>query len=223
MSHLGILSYYTKKSALPLILGVSVLLTSACGGVLGETDAAGIASHVQIEPGFQVLNNNEARGIGAIRLLEILPNFSGRSVILKGSLNLQTGGSISVVMYSPNMMVPDNSGVNIRFIRSGAKVIATASVNGNSVSVTSAKMDFYFPANLDVIVEVHNMGSRSRILIWRRDFAVYSAATADVDSERSGDLSAPLVTQTGGGGYVGLRLNQATVTAFQVQLPKVLP
>lgn len=210
---------YTSILILPL-LGLSL---SSCGGIIDESNSNGLAPHVLVESGFQVLHENEATGNGALRLMEILPQHGGRSVILKGSLNQNLNSSISLVMYSPNASVPNSSGVTVRFVRSGAKVQATVAINGNQVPVTSPRLDYYFPASLDLIVEVHNTGTRARVLIWRRDFTVYSAATADIDSERSGDLSSVLPYQTGGGGYMGVRLNQATINTLQVQLPKVLP
>lgn len=209
-----------KKILFVLLASISLL---ACGTSADDFVSAGLDSYVQVEPGFQTLNDNEATGNGSLRFLNVLPSLSGRSISIKGTLNQLTGGQISVIMYSSSANVSNSTGVNIRFTRQGTTVNGAIAINGNEVAMSPSRLSFYYPANLDLTIEVHNTGSRSRVLIWRNDLMTYTAATADIDTLNSNHINGTLPTQTASGGFVGLRLNQATVTRFRVALPKVLP
>ncbi|WP_373997701.1 hypothetical protein [Bdellovibrio bacteriovorus] len=210
-----------EKLILKSFLALSFLTIAACSPA-EVTDVSGIDSNTAISGSFQEYDANKIQGIGTIRFTTVLPVSSSRSMALKTSLDNVTSSSVSTVFYSSNAAIPSTNGVSVTFTRSGASVTAQISINGNSSMVSSSRLTFLVPTALDLIVEVHNVNSKARVLIWRRDQITYSPAVADVDTERSGDLVSSLPTQTGGGGFVGLIIQNSTVTAARVDLQKVL-
>ncbi|KYG60919.1 hypothetical protein AZI85_10715 [Bdellovibrio bacteriovorus] len=210
-----------EKLILKSFLALSFLTIAACSPA-EVTDVSGIDSNTAISGSFQEYDANKIQGIGTIRFTTVLPVSSSRSLALKTSLDNVSSSWVSTVFYSSNAAIPSTNGVAVTFTRSGASVTAQISINGNSSMVSASKLTFLVPTALDLIVEVHNVNSKARVLIWRRDQITYSPAVADVDTERSGDLVSSLPTQTGGGGFVGLIIQNSTVTAARVDLQKVL-
>lgn len=210
-----------EKLILKSFLALSFLTIAACSPA-EVTDVSGIDSNTAISGTFQEYDANKIQGIGTIRFTTVLPVSSSRSMALKTSLDNVSSSSVSTVFYSSNAAIPSTNGVAVTFSRSGASVTAQISINGNSSMVSSSRLTFLVPTALDLIVEVHNVNSKARVLIWRRDQITYSPTAADVDTDRSGDLVSSLPTQTGGGGFVGLIIQNSTVTAARVDLQKVL-
>ncbi|HEY1079180.1 MAG TPA: hypothetical protein VGE46_03750, partial [Bdellovibrio sp.] len=103
--------------------------------------------------------------------------------------------------------------------RSGASVNGQIAFNGNTATIPSSALTYYYPASLDLVIDVHNVDSKARVMIWRRNMVQYAAATADIDTN-SNVTSLP--SQNGSGVYMGLILQSATVTAAKVDNPKVL-
>lgn len=159
---------------------------------------------------------------GSIRFSSALPGVaSSRSIKLKASLNDSlTESSVAVTFYNPLQAVPSSSGISVTFVRSGASVTGSITVNGVSRNINSMAMTYFYPTSLDIVVDIHNVGTKPRVLIWRRDRTIYGVDTADVDSER--DLVTPLPNGTATGLFAGLNLVRATVTAAQVSTPMVL-
>ncbi|KHD88188.1 MAG: hypothetical protein OM95_10505 [Bdellovibrio sp. ArHS] len=210
-----------EKFILRSFLALNFLTLVACSAA-NVADVSGIDSNTAVSGTFQEYDTNKIEGIGTIRFTSVLPTSSSRSLALKASLNTVSNSWVSTVFYSSNTSIPSTNGVAVTLSRSGASVVAQISINGNSAMVNSSKLSFFVPTALDLIIEVHNVNSKARVLIWRRDMIGYSPATADVDSERSGDLDSALPTQNGGGGYVGLIIQNAAVTAARVDSQKVL-
>ncbi|KYG63598.1 hypothetical protein AZI87_14465 [Bdellovibrio bacteriovorus] len=210
-----------EKLILKSFLALSFLTIAACSPA-EVTDVSGIDSNTAISGSFQEYDANKIQGIGTIRFTTVLPVSSSRSLALKTSLDNVSSSWVSTVFYSSNAAIPSTNGVAVTFTRSGASVTAQISINGNSSMVSSSRLTFLVPTALDLIVEVHNVNSKARVLIWRRDQITYSPTAADVDTDRSGDLVSSLPTQTGGGGFVGLIIQNSTVTAARVDLQKVL-
>lgn len=211
-----------EKLILKSLLVLSLFSLAACSGVTPE-DISGIDSNTIISSSFSEYDANKIHGTGTIRFTESLNVSSSKSFALKASLDETIAmSSVAVVMYSSNSTIPTNDGIMVTFSRSGASVNAQISYNGNAAMVNSSKMSFYFPTSLDVIVEVHNINSKARVFIWRRNMVEYAPATADVDTERAGDLNSSLPVQRGGGPYVGLIIQRSTVTAARLDSQKVL-
>lgn len=205
--------------SLPIL---SLLVLAACSGAQ-EEDISGIDGYTVITNSFSEYNANKVSGSGTILFNETLSVFSSRSLALKASLDQSIGtSSVSAVFYSANSTIPGNDGITVTFNRSGANVSGQISYNGNSVSINSARMSYYFPTALDLIVEVHNIGSKAQVLVWRRDMTVYGPDTADINTNRAGDTNSALPTQTGSGSYVGLIIQNSTVTAARLGTQKVL-
>lgn len=186
-------------------------------------EVTGIDSNTQIVGAFSQYDNAKITGTGRVRFTATLPNPSSRSLSLKANLD-QTiaNSSVAAIFYSSDATVPTNNGVVVTFSRNGLNVQVTIAV-GNSVrTVNSSRLTFLYPASLDVIIDVHNVGSQARVLIWRRDSVGYTAGTADVDTDRSGDLDSALPISTGGGGFVGLSLTNATVSGAVIGVQKLL-
>lgn len=211
-----------EKFLLRSLLLLNSLYLISCSGAVND-NLSGIASNTVISGTFSQRDGDKISGSGTIRFLESLSISSSRSLALKASLDDSiSASSLAVVLFSSNAVIPTSSGIVITFNRSGASVIGSISYNGQSVSMSSSKLSFYFPANLDLVVEVHNVASQARVFIWRRNMVEYSAESADIDTSRSGDIVGTLPSQNGPGPYAGLILQNATVTAAQLESQRVL-
>ncbi|MFS4457545.1 hypothetical protein [Bdellovibrio sp. HCB2-146] len=214
-----------EKFILKLTVLVSfVSLITACAP--GEVDDInGINEYAYVQGSFVQRDGNVLRGTGTVRFVETLPGvLSSRSIALKADLTDSINqSSIAVIFNAANPQLPSNDGVMIKFLRSGINVIGTISVNGSTSYMNPSNISTYFPASLDVIIDIHNDSDRVRVFIWRRDSMIYTANTADIDTNSSGDVNPSLPANRGGQGiYMGLQLWNATVTAAQVDLAKVL-
>lgn len=211
-----------EKLILRFLVTISLLSLVACSGA-EVSDVTGIDSNTTITGNFSQNDTTKLEGSGTIRFTSTLPVDSSRSIALKASLDSTiAASSVAVVFYSANAAIPTTSGIMVKFTRSGASVDGQISFNSNAATVAASKMSYYFPTALDVIVEVHNIATKARVLVWRRNMVEYAAATADIDSDRSGDLNSTLPVQKGAGVFVGLILENATVTAAHVDTQKIL-
>ncbi|MGZ3773075.1 MAG: hypothetical protein ACXVCY_03455 [Pseudobdellovibrionaceae bacterium] len=211
-----------EKFILRSLLAISLYTITACSGGVPD-NISGIDPSAVVSGSFANNDHLVLSGTGTIRFTEILSLFSSRSIALTASLNDAFSPSfLNVNFYSNFAVLPVNDGIMVAFSRSGAGVNVFISYNGSSAAVTSSKLTYYFPTSLDVIIEVHDNSSQARVLIWRRNFVEYTAATADIDTTRPGDLGSPLPMQRGGGPYVGLSIQNATVTAAHLGPAKVL-
>lgn len=209
-------------NSLKIILFLPLLL-AACSGTNLE-EVYGIDANSQVVGSFSQYDNAKITGTGRVRFTATLPNPSSRAFNLKASLD-QTinNSSVSVIFYSEDSTVPTNKGIVVTFSRNGANVEVTISVNGSAAStVSSSKLVFYYPASLDVILDVHNVNGQARVLIWRRDLIGYTAATADVDTARSGDISPSINGLSATGTFAGLSITNATVSAASFSSQKLL-
>jgi len=210
-----------EKFILRSLFILSVLTLTSCGGVV--EDVSGIDSNTIVTSSFSEYSSSSISGSGTIRFIEALPVSSSKALALKASLDQTISmSSVTAVFYSSNGTIPSTSGIAVKFTRNGAGVTAEVIYNGTSLQVTSSKMSFYFPTSLDVIIEVHNINPKARVLVWRRNFVEYSVTTADIDSSRSGDLSGSVPVTTGGGSFAGLIIQNSTVTAARLETQKVL-
>lgn len=211
-----------EKLILKSLTALSLLTLAACSGA-EVTDISGIDSSSLVSGSFTQYDSNKIEGSGTIRFTNTLPVLSSRSMALKASLDSTIAmSSVSVVFYSANAAISSTDGIIVTFSRSGASVIGQISFNTTTAAINSSKLSFYFPTSLDVIVEVHNINAKARVLIWRRNMVEYSPATADVDTDRAGDLDSTLPIQQGAGIYVGLIIENSSVTAARVDTQKVL-
>lgn len=210
-----------EKLLLRLSIILSFLLLNSCSGGSDESNLLPIDTNTQVSGVFSEYSSSKIIGSGTLRFLNTIPILTSRSLYLKGSLDELVSSSISVIFYSPNSAVPNSEGVVIRFIRSGINISIEISVNNQTVSVTSPKVSFYIPTSLDLFIDVHNVNNRTRVLIWRKDTLGYAVATADVDTDRAGDTNQSLPPQVGGGGFVGLTLENASLSFARVDLSKI--
>lgn len=211
-----------EKLLLKSLTAISLLALAGCSGA-ETSDVSGIDSSTSVAGNFSQYDSEKIEGSGTIRFTNTLPVLSSRSLSLKASLDSTIAmSSVSAIFYSSNSIIPTTDGVMVTFSRSGASVGATVSLNGNSAVVNNSKLSFYFPTALDVVIEVHNVANKARVLVWRRNMVEYSPATADFDTDRAADLDSTLPTQKGAGIYTGLILQNATVTAARVDTQKVL-
>ncbi len=212
-----------EKFILRSLLILGTLGLAACMNAEPPEDTTGIDSHTVITSSFSQHDENSISGSGTIRFTESFVTTSSRSLALKASLDQAIAlSSITTVLYSSNAIIPSNDGIAVKISRSGITVNMQISFNGNTASVNSSRLVYVDPMSVDLIVEVHNINSKARVLIWKRDFNEYSPATALVDTDRSGDLNSTLPVQNGGGPYVGLILQNATVSAARLDVQKVL-
>ncbi|HEX7675727.1 MAG TPA: hypothetical protein VF412_16240 [Bdellovibrio sp.] len=188
-------------------------------------DITGLDPYLVNSGSFSQSDSNTLAGTGAVRFTNVLGGiYTNNSFALKASLD-STGNSVTVIMNSSNMaMTSSSGGVAITFTRSGANVVGSIAVNGNSaVTLNASNLSFYVPTALDVIIDVHNISSsRAHVLIWRRDATtVYTAANADIDTDVSSDYTGTYPASAGAGVYYGLNINGATVTAAQLGAAQV--
>lgn len=183
----------------------------------------GIDSNTQVVGSFSQYDKAKITGSGRVRFTATLPNPSSRSLHLSANLD-QTiaNSSVSAIFYSSDATVPTNNGVIVTFSRNGLNVEVKIAIGNSEHQVHSTRLNFLYPAALDVIIDVHNNGSQARVLIWRKDRMGYSADTADVDTIRPGDMVTNLPVSSGGGGFVGLSLTNATVSAATIGAQKLL-
>ena len=208
-----------EKLVLRSLLILSFIALASCGKVT-EEDVSGIDSFTTVSGAFSQSDSNKIEGSGTVRFIQTLTVASSRSFTLKASLDSAiTASSISVIIYTPTITIPDNNGLRITFTRSGASVNGQISFNGNNATMPSSALTFYYPASLDLVIDVHNVNSKARVMIWRRNMVQYSAATADIDTD--GNMTS-LPSQNGSGAYIGMILQNATVVAAKVDTPKVL-
>lgn len=208
-----------EKSILKSLFILVVLASAGCAP--GEVESiSGLDSYTITGGSFSQADSTAVHGTGSITFTNTVPNLSSRSLALKASLNNITLGTVTAVMYSNSTVLPSSSGVMVKFIRNGASVGMQIGVNGSVQTVTGGNIGFFFPTALDVVIDVHNVGTKTRVYVWRRDVTIYSPETADIDSNT--DLSGPLPTALGNGTINGLILENATVTAAQVSTSKVL-
>ena len=209
-----------EKLVLKVLLTSSLLLLGACSGS-EITEVSAIDGNTPISGNYNTYSNSKIEGSGTLRFNETLPIVSSRSIALKASLDSTiASSSVTVVLYSSSMLVPANTGIAVTFTRSGSNVIAQISFNGNGAQVKGSNLAFYFPTSLDVIIDVHNINNKARVLVWRRNAIEYTALNADFDSNESTDLESTLPYQTGGGGFAGLILQNATVTSATIGAQK---
>lgn len=202
---------------------IILLILTACSSSDDVTEAPGIDGNTLISGNFTQNDSTKIEGSGTIRFTNPLPILSSRSLSLKASLDSTIAmSSVAAIFYTPNAIIPTTEGIVVTFSRSGASINAQVSFNGNAAAVKSSKVSFYFPTALDLIIEVHNVQNKARVLIWRRNTVEYAAATADIDTDRADDFEGTLPTQKGTGAYVGLILQNATVTGARVEAQKVL-
>lgn len=212
-----------EKFILKSLLALSLFSLAACSGV-EPANVSGIDSNVIVSSSFSEYSSEKIHGSGTIRFLDSLTVSSSKSFALKASLDDTIAmSSVSVIMYSANSVMPtNNDGIMVTFSRSGASVNAQISYSGNAAIVNTSRLSFYFPTSLDLIVEVHNVNSKARVLVWRRNQVEYAPATADIDTERAGDLNSSLPVQRGAGPYAGLIIQNSTVTVGRLDSQKVL-
>lgn len=205
-----------------LILGFMTLAACAPGGEV--EDISGIDGYSVVSGSFTQADSTAlhiAGSTGVVRFTSTLPGLSSsRSIALKASLNNVTLSDISVVFYTNNSAITGTNGIVVTLSRTGASVNATISFNGQTRTVTSTNLGFYLPNALDIVIDVHNVGTKSRVYIWRRDTMVYAPSSADIDSETNVSSSLPNVV--GPGTYAGIIMNYATITAAQISTPKVI-
>ncbi len=208
---------FLKVSALAASLG----LTACSPGA--TDDSSGIDSYVVTNGSFTQATTTTISGIGSVRFLNVMNGvFSSNSLALKAQLDFSNNSVTAIFNSNNTIMNSSTGGVAVSFTRSGASVIGSVYVNGSSVTMNQSRLSFYVPSALDLIIEVHNISaSKSRVLIWRRDVTVYSAANADIDTDNSTDYSGTYPSQGGSGQFYGLNLNSATITGATLGLPKV--
>ncbi|UXR63194.1 hypothetical protein EZJ49_08900 [Bdellovibrio bacteriovorus] len=208
-----------EKSILKSLFILVVLASAGCAP--GEVESiSGLDSYTVTGGSFSQSDSSIVQGTGSITFTSSVPNFSSRSMALKASLDNITLGTVTAVMYSNSTVLPSSSGVRVKFIRTGASVSMQISVNGSTQNVTGGNTSFFFPTALDVVIDVHNVGTKTRVYVWRRDLTAYAPETADIDSNT--DLSGSLPNAVGNGTLNGVILENATVTAAQVSTSKVL-
>lgn len=211
-----------EKFVLTTLTFLALGFLAACSGAeVAET--AGIDSNTSVSGNYSVYTADKIEGSGTLRFAELLPISSNRSMHLKASLDSTLAlSSLTVIFYSSNALMPSNNGLAVALTRSGANVDVQISFNSSLANVSSSKLAFYFPTDLDLIIEFHNVNSKARVLVWRKNMVQYAAANADIDTDRSGDLDTSLASQNGAGSYVGLILKNATVTTARIETQKIL-
>lgn len=209
-----------EKLILKISLLCSIFVLSACGVVETE-DISGLDPYDIVSGAFDKADSEEISGIGTILFSSPLAS-SSRSMALKAQLDGTISNSwVAATFYSSDSGLAANNGLVVRFDRSGVNVIGSVTFNGTTVQMNSSRLSAYFPASLDVIIDVKNTSPKARVLIWRRDMVTYSVASADINTDSATDVSGALPNQRGAGLYAGLTVNNATVTAAKISVAKV--
>jgi hypothetical protein len=201
-----------------LIFSFSIL--TACSPGELETPE-GLDSYTPVSGSFNQADNEALDGSGVVRFESGLTS-QQQDISLKAELDgLNAGSYVGVVFNSSSNIVPDDNGLFVKFLRQGANVIMTISVNGVSRSVTSPRATYLLPNSLNLVIQFFNYPS-ARILIWQGDSTVYGIETAIVDTARTGDISSPLPSGIGAGVLAGLHLNYAKVSTARIGNGKIV-
>lgn len=209
-----------EKFILKILTLCPIVFLTACGAVEQE-DISGIDPYTVLSGAFDKADSEEISGIGTIRFSSHLAS-SNRSMALKAQLDGPINNSwVAATFYSSDIGLAANNGLIVRFDRSGVNVIGSVTFNGTTVQMNANRLGAYFPASLDIIIDVKNIAPKARVLIWRRDMVTYSIAAADINSDLNSDVSGVLPTQYGAGSFAGLTVNNATVTAAKISVAKV--
>ncbi|WP_413581932.1 hypothetical protein [Bdellovibrio sp. HCB288] len=218
---------FSQKTAKALVSGLVLspfLFLSACGGTASD-EFTGIDSYTQIGGTLTTASATEINGIGKVRFLTPLAGvLTNNSFVFKGQLDGSMTATTTLVFNSNDLNVSENSGIAIKFTRNGINVGVQVGVNGNWVTVASSITNMYAPLALDFVIDIHNDtggSNKTRVLIWR--YTPYAAATADLDTNSSGDLnSAYPASQQAPGIYTGLIVNQSRVTGAAIGTAKLV-
>lgn len=210
---------FLKSPKFLIALGLINLV--GCGPAAVD-NIQGLDSYNVVSGSFEENSDSSITGTGTLRFTANLPGISSsRALSLKATLDdssLQS--SVTAMFYSSNQNITANDGIAVIFTRSGATVTGEVRINGSSANIVDSRLYYYYPSSLDVVIEVDNSSTKSRVLIWRRDVGAYLPSIADVDTSRSGDLNTSLPTQTGSGLFAGLIVRYSTIKAAQLSLPK---
>ncbi|WP_413574940.1 hypothetical protein ACLVWU_11885 [Bdellovibrio sp. HCB290] len=214
-----------SRQTLISLAGGAILLLSACGGTLSD-QGTGIDAYTEIGGTLTTASATEINGIGKVRFLTPLAGvLTNNSFVFKGQLDGSTTTAATTLIFNSNdLNVSENSGIAIKFTRNGINVGVQVGVNGNWVTVSSAITQMYAPLSLDFVIDIHNNtggSNKTRVLIWR--YTPYAAATADIDTNSSGDLTGSYpASQQAAGIYTGLIVNQSRVTGAAIGTAKLL-
>ncbi|XGC79655.1 hypothetical protein ACES2L_09980 [Bdellovibrio bacteriovorus] len=210
-----------EKLILRSVLLVSLFILTSCAAPEEAPDSVGIDANTIISGSFSNYDNLSVAGTGTLFFTDVLAT-SRRAFQLKASLDNITTSWVEVIFYGSNSSFPGTNGISIYFQRNGASVSSIVVFDNAASSVTATNLAYYFPTDIDVFIEVHNDGSKARVLVWRRNMVSYVAASADIDTNRAGDLASAMPNTVGSGGFVGLRMQSATVTSAKVISAKVI-
>lgn len=211
-----------EKFILRSVLLLSVLILTSCAAPEEAPDSVGLDANTVVSGSFSNYDNLSVTGTGTLLFADVLPTSSRRAFQLKASLDNITTSWVEVIFYGSNSAFPGTDGISIYFQRNGAGVNSIVMFNNAASSVTATNINYYFPTDIDVFIEVHNDGSKARLLVWRRNMVSYVAASADIDTNRAGDLGSAMPNTVGSGGFVGLRMQSATVSSAKIIMPKVI-
>lgn len=180
----------------------------------------GIDANTIVQGSFAQYDNAKISGLGTIRFDQGLPLNSNRSLSLQASLDQTIAlSSVTAILFSSNSSLNTNDGLRIELSRNGASVQGSVSLNGQQALINPARLTFYYPANLDLVIYFNNAMTPARILMWRRDLIGYTPLNADVDTQRGGDLSGSLPVATAGGSISGLVIKNSTISRATISIP----
>lgn len=211
-----------EKLILKSLVLVAALSLAACAQK--EEEVKGVDAYVTINDNFTQKDTDGLDGSGAVRFSNTLPGItSNQSIEIKGSL--RPGGSVSVVMNSDDLALSDSKGVIFQLIRSSTTTDTRPSarilVQGVAVNVAATRLAYYNAQDFNVIIEVHNTPTSTRVLVWRKDYINFSLANVDVDTATASHLSSTFPGGSGQGIFAGLKLVNSKLTAAQIGDAKV--
>lgn len=193
---------------------VGFILVAGCGGEVID-GTTGLDGYTVTSDTFSEKTSSSLVGTGTVRFDNPL-TLNEPTLWLKGSLDLVSNSSITAKFFSSSLTLSDSSGIEVQFSRSGASVLGQIVVRGSTSTITSSRLSFYVPANLELLIQVLSTTNGSRVVVWRKDSVTYSLANADINTQTSGNVSPNLPAQGGLGTYAGLTLVNSTVTKATV-------
>lgn len=204
---------------LNLTLISSALISCSPGTV---TESIGIDEYQTVFG--QITTNNSSDGIttvsgtGGLLFNQALPGItSSVSYSLRGKLDYEPSHITIISHTSGAVSTPSNPGISVKIERDGVGIKVSTWV-GNQIPVTfsNGNLGSILYNDFDVIIDVHNTDSTYSILIWPKNYMVYSRETSLIAANAS------LPDGLGTGARFGMVIQNASFTKMLVGNAKTL-
>lgn len=196
--------------------GLLVLLTG-CGGALEDKkDPEGIDEYAVVNGSFGQKDQQTVNGTGILRFLTTASAVHSHRTFSVHATFPSANSAVTVIAFASTQSLTD--GVQVRFLRNGNAInVAVAVAGWGGVNVKPAVTAKLATTNADFVVEVANDVGSPQVFVWSGDTDEPNAGNALVDTMVPSQLDGTMPAGNGTGIYLGLRVDNATVTRARVR------